>query len=88
VTKLLGSWDSLVLGMLESLGVELFLSVVGLAVELVPNVCSWHHPRPEGTCATGQAEFLGAWFPLVPANSVVWADVVSSLPMILWSWEQ
>jgi hypothetical protein len=31
-----------VLGVLEHLGVELLLGAVGLAVKLVPNVCSGH----------------------------------------------
>jgi hypothetical protein len=35
--------------MLEPLGVELPLGVMGLAVLFVPKVCSGHHPRPEGT---------------------------------------
>jgi hypothetical protein len=34
--------------MLEHLGMELLLDVVGLAVEFVPKVCSGHLPRPEG----------------------------------------
>jgi hypothetical protein len=36
-----------ILGMLENLGVELPLSVVGFGVELVPKVCLWHGLRPE-----------------------------------------
>jgi hypothetical protein len=32
----------MILGMLEYLGVELLLSVVGLAAEFVPKVCSGH----------------------------------------------
>ena len=60
MTKLLGSWDPVVLGMLERLGVELLLGVVGLAVAFTPVVCSGHRLRLEGTCATGQVEFLGA----------------------------
>ena len=58
--------DPMVLGMLEHLGVELSLGVVGLAVEFVSKVFSGYQVRLEGTCATGQAEFLGAWVPLVP----------------------
>jgi hypothetical protein len=42
-----------------------------------------HRPRPEGTCATGQAQFLGAWVPLVPVTSHVGADFVSSSPLVL-----
>ena len=45
--------------MLERLGVELPLGVVGLAVEFAPKVCSGHWLRLEGTHATGQTEFLG-----------------------------
>jgi hypothetical protein len=40
VTKLLGSWDLVALGVLEHLGVELILGVVELAVEFIPKVCS------------------------------------------------
>ena len=91
MTKLLGSWDPgilgscdpLVLGVLEHLGVELPLGVVGLAAEFVPKVCSGHWLRPEGTCATGWVEFLGAWVLLVPVTSGVGVDVVSSPPLIL-----
>ena len=36
MTKLLGFWDPVNLGMLELLGVELLLSVVGLAVKFAP----------------------------------------------------
>ena len=38
----------MILSMLERLGVELLLSVVGLTTELAPKVCSGHWPRPEG----------------------------------------
>jgi hypothetical protein len=38
---------------------------------------SGHQLRLEGTCATGLAEFLGAWVPLVPLTSGVGVDVVS-----------
>ena len=72
-----------ILDMLECLGVELRLNVVGLAAELASKVCSGHRPRLEGTFATDLAEFPGAWFPLVPVTSGVGADVVSSSPLIL-----
>ena len=49
-----------ILGLLESLGVELPLGVVGLTVEFMLKVGSAHGPKLEGTCATGQVEFLGA----------------------------
>ena len=65
----------MILGMLEHLGVELPLGVVGLAVEFAPKVCSGHWPRPEGTGATGWTEFLGALVLLVPATPNVGADV-------------
>ena len=42
--------------MLECLGVELSLGVVGLAVEFAPKVCSGHWPRQEGT-------WWGSWVP-------------------------
>ena len=73
----------MILGVLEHLGVELPLGVVGLAAEFEHKVCSGHWPRLEGTCATGWAEFLGAWVPLVPVTSGVGKDVVSSSPLIL-----
>jgi hypothetical protein len=84
VIKLLGPWEPVILGKLECLGVELLLGVVGLAAECTPKVCSGHQPRREGTCATGRAEFLGAWFTLVPVTSGIEADVVSSSPLILY----
>jgi hypothetical protein len=67
-----------VLGVLKRLGVALPLGVVGLAVEFMPKVCSGHWFRPEGTCATGWVEFLGAWVPLVPVMSGFGADASSS----------
>jgi hypothetical protein len=45
VTMLLGSWDPLILGLLELPGVELPLGVVGLAAEFVPKVYAGHRPR-------------------------------------------
>jgi hypothetical protein len=66
--------------------VELPLGVVGLAAEFLSNVCSGHQLRQEGTCCTGQVEFLGACVPLVPVTPGVGADVVSSSPLILLSW--
>jgi hypothetical protein len=83
VTKLLESWISVILGVLEYVEVELPLGVVGLAAEFLPEVCSGHQFRPEGTCATAPAESLGAWVLLVPVTSGVGADVVSSSSLIL-----
>ena len=64
-------------------GVELPLGFVGLAAEFVPKVCSGHQLRLEGTCATGQVEFLGDYVPLVPVTPGVGTDVVSSSFLIL-----
>jgi hypothetical protein len=80
---MLGSWDPTVLGVLECLGLELLLGVVGLAVEFEPKDCIGHKLRLEGTCATGRVEFLVAWVLLVPVTSRIGADVVSSSPLIL-----
>ena len=68
--------------MLECLGVELPLGVVGLAAEFSPEVCGWHQSRPEGTHATGQMEFMGAWVLLASVAPGFGADVSSS-PLIL-----
>ena len=83
MTKLLGSWDPVDLGVLELLGVELPLGVVLLAVEFALKICSGQRLRVDGTCAAGQVEFLGAWVPLLPVSPGVGADVVSSSPLIL-----
>ena len=68
----------MVLGVLECLGVEPLLCVVGLALEFTPNVCSGHWLRPEGTCATGRLGILGTQVLLIPVPSRVEADVVFS----------
>ena len=80
---ILWSCDPAILGMLEHLGVELPLCGVILSAMFAVKVSSEYWPRPEGTCATGQEEFLGAWVPLVPGTSSVGADVASSPPLIL-----
>jgi hypothetical protein len=78
VNKLLESWDPVILGVLENLGVELPLGVEELAVELEPKVCSGPDPdRLEGTCATALVELLCAWVPTVPFTPSVGKDVVS-----------
>ena len=69
--------------MLERLGVELILGVVGLGAEFAPKVCSGNQTRPEGACAIGWVKFLGTWVSLVPVTSGDGADVVSSSPLIL-----
>lgn len=74
------------LSVLECLGVELFLGVVGLVAEFTPNICSGHWPRPEGTCATGRTEFLGALVTLVPVTPQHWGRycvLLTADPMIL-----
>jgi hypothetical protein len=73
----------MILGVLECLGVDVPLGVMGLAAEFEPKVCSGHCLRLEGTCATGWVEFLGAWVLLVPVTSSFMADVVFSSPLIL-----
>lgn len=60
VTNLLGSCDSVVLEVLELLGVDLPLGVVGLAMVFESKFCLGHWLRQEGTHATGWAVFLGA----------------------------
>ena len=53
MTKLLGFCDPMILGVLEHLGVELPLGVVGLAEELHPRSAQDAGPdRPEGMRAT------------------------------------
>jgi hypothetical protein len=58
--------DPTILALLEHLGMDLPLGVVGLAAKFVLKDCSGHQPRHKGIRATGQAEFLGAWVSLVP----------------------
>ena len=84
--------------MLERLGVDFFLGIVGLASEFTPKVCSGHWPRLEEIHATGQMEFLGSRVPFVSVTSGVGADFVSSsmipgvlalgvdLLWLLWVW--
>ena len=62
MTKLLGSLDPMILGVLMCLGMELPRGSVGLAEEFVPKV---YQHRLEGTCPTGQVGFLCPWIPLV-----------------------
>jgi hypothetical protein len=75
VTKLLRSW-----AFLEHLGGELPLSVVGLAEEFAPKVCSGTWLRPKGTCASGRVKFLSVW---VPAG--IGAQMLC--PPQLWSYD-
>jgi hypothetical protein len=63
----------MILGVLECLGVELPLGVVGLATEFVPRVCSGHQPRQTGKnpChwSGGVPAFLS---PIGPSYSQYW----------------
>jgi hypothetical protein len=83
--------DPIILGVLENLGVELPLVVVGLAAEFVPKFCSGHRLRSVGTCATGQADHWsgrvpGCLGPAGPYYSWCWSrdfSFLTSDPMIL-----
>ena len=75
--------DPMILSMLESLRVGLPLGVgfrvhaQGLLRALAQNgknLCHW------------SGEFLGSWILLVPLTPRIWIDVISSSPLILWSW--
>ena len=44
---------AVILGVLDHLGIEFPLSVLGLGAELQPKVCFRHQLRAEGICATG-----------------------------------
>jgi hypothetical protein len=83
VSKLLGFYDPVILGVLEHLRVELSLGVVGLAVEFTPKFCSGQLLRQEGTHSTGLVGFVGPWILLVPVTPGVGTDIVSSDTMIL-----
>ena len=67
----LWSCDPVILGILEHLGMERLLGIVGLAAEFATKVFSAYWLRQEGTCATGQVEFLGAWVPLASVLPVL-----------------
>ena len=80
MTKLLASWDPLILGMLEHLGVELPL---GIDQGLGPD-------RPKGTHATGLVEFLCASVSEVPVTPGVGdrcCVLLTSNPLILGALE-
>lgn len=75
----------MILGMLECLGIELLLDVMGLGEELGHNVCSGHQLRPVRICATG---WVGVPMSLDLASPsffccCVRADNVGPSPMIL-----
>jgi hypothetical protein len=69
--------------MLECLGMELPLCVVGLAAEFGPKACSGHQPRLEGTPATDQEGFICPWILLVLVTPGGVETDVSSSPLIL-----
>ena len=87
MTKLLGSWDPMILGVLEHLGVELPLGVVGLGAKLMPKVCSGYQLRQirRNLChrSGGVPVCLG---PTGPSYSQCWnrcCVLLTSDPMIL-----
>jgi hypothetical protein len=82
VTKSLGSWDP---EHVRVPGSGASSGGCGTGYRVSAQNLPWS--RLEETCATCWAEFLGTWVPLVPVTSRVGADVVSSSPLILWSWE-
>jgi hypothetical protein len=43
-------------------------------LEFEPKVCSGDRPRPEETCATGGAEFLGSCVPLLHVFNTISKD--------------
>ena len=67
--------STMILSMIEHMGVELSLGVLGLVAELVLKLSSGHWLRPEGTHATGWAEFLDVWVLLVPVTPGVGAHI-------------
>ena len=69
--------------MLDGLGLELSLSVVCLAVEFLPKVCSRNLLRPERTLATGGAMLLGHQIPMVSVIPSVGTELVSSSTPVL-----
>ena len=88
MTKLLGSWDPLILGMLELLlGMELSLGVVELTAEFVPKVCSGRQPRQSGsnTCHSsgGIPTCLGPQVPVTPSVGDRCCVLLTSDPLIL-----
>ena len=72
----------MILGVLEHLGVELPLSVVGLAAELELKVCSGHRPRRELVPLLGQSSWVprSCWYQFL---LVMGQADVSSSPLIL-----
>jgi hypothetical protein len=70
VTKFLGYWDPRILNVLERLGVELPLGVVGLASQFEPKVLlrALAQTDQKEPMHTGLAEFLRAKVPVVPVT--------------------
>ena len=76
-----------ILTVLDHLGMEIPLGVVGLASEFGPKVCSSLQPRSEETHATGQVEFLNLWnmlAPVIPRG--VGTGKSPKGPFTLWLW--
>lgn len=63
MTELLRSCDTVILGVLEHLVVELLLGVVGLGVELAPKVCSGTISDQEEPVLCGVPESLDSTGP-------------------------
>lgn len=73
-------FQTVILGMLVHLGVELSLGIVVVGAEPVAKVCSWYWLRPEGTYTTGWVGILVSLNPGDPFALGVGADLgVSSL---------
>lgn len=66
------------LGVLELLGVEIPLGIMGLGVEPVPKVCSGHRLRLEGSHATGWVGFMCLWIQgsqlLLVLGQILWLN--------------
>ena len=76
----------MILGMSESLGVQLLLNVLGLGGEVVPTVCSGHQLRLERIHATVWVGVAGSLDPTGPSYFQCRGfevDVVGSSPMIM-----
>jgi hypothetical protein len=99
VPGILGSWDPVVLGMLEHLRVELLLGVGGLAANLAPKVCSGHlrsfdpgHVRAPGRgsssrcCGTG-CRILAQGLLRAPDQTrrSTWAFLIV-IEIYIWEW--
>ena len=76
----------MILAVLECLGMELSLCIVGLTVEFAPKACSWHRPRQTRRNPCHWSGGVSAWLgPIGPSYSQCWDRCVffTSDPMIL-----